>query len=416
MTANGDGEHADIEVDLEDQAAAPRIARSPKEPTSLERTLHEVTHLPLRSWCRFCMMGRSKDAYHARLAEVDDVPRIGMDYMRVSEHGVNSTVEGAAGDVGITMLVVRDFMHKSVWVYPVEGKGVTMAEWLPGMIRADMSTCGMDNSMLIVKSDQEPAIKELQEEIARQRRQEGSVGTIFENSRIGDSSSNGRTERSIQEFRGMLRTLKFALEARTGDVKIGLDHPIIPWMAKHGAAQICRFQVRASGRTSYQNIKGYACRDPMCEFGESVLFHPPKTNKEKRQKNALAERALDGVWLGTDLKTSTNIIATDSGVYFAGRVIRKAPCDRWSRAAIDAIQGCPQEPVPGRGRDIPSFVRPELRGEDRAGAPPAVVPTIPDELEVRPMYVRKADVGAYGRTPAFKGCRDVILEKAHCTS
>ena len=40
------------------------------------------------------MMGRSKDAYHARLAEVDDVPRSGMDYMRVSEHGVNSTVEG----------------------------------------------------------------------------------------------------------------------------------------------------------------------------------------------------------------------------------------------------------------------------------------------------------------------------------
>ena len=229
--ANGDGEHADIEVDLEDQAVAPRIARSPKEPTSLERALHEVTHLPLRSWCRFCMMGRSKDAYHARLAEVDDVPRIGMDYMRVSEHGVNSTVEGAAGDVGITMLVVKDFMYKSVWVYPVEGKGVTMAEWLPGMIRADMSMCGMDNSMLIVKSDQEPAIKELQEEIARQRRQGGSVGTILENSRVGDSSSNGRTERSIQELGGMLRTLKFALEARTGDVKVGLDHPIIGWLS-----------------------------------------------------------------------------------------------------------------------------------------------------------------------------------------
>ena len=55
------------------------------------------------------MMGRPKDAYHAWLAEVEDVPRIGMDYMRVSEHGVNSTVEGAAGDVGITMLVVKDF-------------------------------------------------------------------------------------------------------------------------------------------------------------------------------------------------------------------------------------------------------------------------------------------------------------------
>ena len=46
MVANGDGEHADIEVDLEDQALAPRIARSPKEPTSLERALHEVTTSP----------------------------------------------------------------------------------------------------------------------------------------------------------------------------------------------------------------------------------------------------------------------------------------------------------------------------------------------------------------------------------
>ena len=128
------------------------------------------------------MMGRSKGPYHARLAEVDDVPRIGMDYMRVSEHGVNSTVEGVAADIGITMLVVKDFLHKSVWVYPVEGKGVTMAEWLPGMIRADMSKCGMDNSMLIVMSDQEPAVKEFQEEIACQRRQGGAVGTILENS------------------------------------------------------------------------------------------------------------------------------------------------------------------------------------------------------------------------------------------
>ena len=84
--------------------------------------------------------------------------------------------------------------------------------------------------------------------------------------------------------------------------------------------------------------------------------------KEKLQKNALAERALDGVWLGTGLKTSTNIVATESGVYIARRVIRKAPSERWSRAAIDAIQGCPQEPVPGQGQDIPIFVRPEFRG------------------------------------------------------
>ena len=123
IAADGDVEHADVEVDLEDQAVAPRIVRSPKEPTSLERTLHEVTHLPLRTRCRFWMLGRSQDVYHDRLAEVDDVPRIGMDYMRVSEHGINSTVEGAAGDIDVTMLVVKVFLHNYIWVTLSRAKG-----------------------------------------------------------------------------------------------------------------------------------------------------------------------------------------------------------------------------------------------------------------------------------------------------
>ena len=68
------------------------------------------------------MMGRSKDVYHAQLAEVDDVPRIGMDYMRVSEHGINSVEGGSAGDVCVTVLFVKDFLHSSISVYPVEGR------------------------------------------------------------------------------------------------------------------------------------------------------------------------------------------------------------------------------------------------------------------------------------------------------
>ena len=89
-----------------------------------------------------------------------------------------------------------------------------------------------------------------------------------------------------------------------------------------------------------------------------MLFHPPKTNMEKRQKNALTERAVDVIWLGTDFKTSANIVSTDLGVDFAWRVVRKPPSERRSRGAIDSIKGCRQEPVPGQGREIPSCVRP----------------------------------------------------------
>ena len=86
--AGGEGQEgepmAEAEEAHEDQALPPRVARSPREPTSAERILHEATHLPLRTWCRHCIMGRSKDSHHVTLGEARDVPRIGMDYMFVS--------------------------------------------------------------------------------------------------------------------------------------------------------------------------------------------------------------------------------------------------------------------------------------------------------------------------------------------
>ena len=129
----------------------------------------------------------------------------------------------------------------------------------------------------------------------------------------------------------------------------------------------------------------------------------------------MAERAIDGVWLGTDIKTSANIVATEDGVFFAGRIMRKAPGDRWSRKAIDVLRGCPQEPAPGRGRAIPNFVRSELRDGERPLPPPDTLPAAQEETRVLPMFVRKADVRAFGRSPGCRGCRDVILEKSTCS-
>ena len=166
MAADGDVEHVEIEMELED----PRIARSPREPTSLERTLHEVTHFPLRTseGCRPRLAGGGRRC---------PVHRNGL-YARV--RAWHQVLGGRS--CRVAMLVVKGFVHKFIWLYPVEGKGVTMAECLPGMVRVDVATCGMDNSMIIVKMDQELAIKEPQEETARQRRQAGALGTIREKS------------------------------------------------------------------------------------------------------------------------------------------------------------------------------------------------------------------------------------------
>ena len=111
----------------------------------------------------------------------------------------------------------------------------------------------------------------------------------LENSKVGDSNSNARVERAIQELGGLVRTFRAALESRLG-AKIGLDHVIVPWLVKHAASVITRHLVRDCGNTSYKLIKGRRCIEPVAEFGEMVLFKPPMTNVEKNHKEARRDK------------------------------------------------------------------------------------------------------------------------------
>ena len=70
----------------------------------------------------------------------------------------------------------------------------------------------------------------------------------------------------------------------------------------------------------------------------------------------------------------------------------------------------------GQGLEIPISVRPELRGGERARPLDDNVAVVPDELEVRPMYVQKTDVRANGLTLGCQGCWDVTLERERSAS
>ena len=140
------------------------------------------------------MLGRCKDAYHSRLGDGSkDVPRVGMDYMHISDHGVTNKIDEIPENVDekITMLVMKDAWHKSIWVYPVEGKDVSAAGWLPDMVKTDMAACGLDNCMLVVKSDQEPALLDLVNGVIEHR----DEPTIPGSSPVHKSHCEGRLER-----------------------------------------------------------------------------------------------------------------------------------------------------------------------------------------------------------------------------
>jgi len=90
-----------------------------------------------------------------------------------------------------------------------------------------------------LKSDGEPALKNIQNEVAR-RRDKGQ--TILENSPVGDSRANGHAERAVQSIAGHVRTLKKAVEDRSG-LKISSEHPIVPWLVQHSADLLNKFAV-----------------------------------------------------------------------------------------------------------------------------------------------------------------------------
>lgn len=143
---------------------------------------------------------------------------------------------------------------QSVWAYAVSKKGLVGEEWLPLQILDDVATVGVQDGRLVVKSDQEESVKELQEEILKLRTKRHGAATALENSRLGDLNSNAKVERAVQEVMGVTRALKMALEERTKGA-IHLDHPVVPWLVRHSTQVLNRYQIRGTGKTSYRMIK-----------------------------------------------------------------------------------------------------------------------------------------------------------------
>ena len=167
----------------------------------------------------------------------------------------------------------------------------------------DLNTIGMGKNRIIAKTDQEASIVELQTEIARRR---ADIGTSLENSKVGDSNSNGKVERAIREVGNMIRTLKSALLDNSG-MTLSLDLNIVSWMVRHAAYLITRGRVRSCVTTSLQLIKGRKSLAELVPFGNTVMFKIPKASQAV---GSFEERWETGVWVGTAIGDGMSLIGT----------------------------------------------------------------------------------------------------------
>ena len=407
----GDGNKV-IEEDIEDKVCHPceeeeaegqLAVRTPAQPTQAEREEHELTHFPYRSWCDHCVRGRAKDDPHRTVKGQfgeSSIPRVILDYCFLSEDVQQPTQDKEGRDAGTTMTVLAmvETMCLSVWAYTVEAKGGTET-WVADQIAEDLQTIGVAEEKVIVKSDQESSIVDLAKEIARSR---PGVSTALETSKVGDSNSNGKVERAIQDLKGLIRTLRSALEEKIQQ-KIKLDNPVVPWLVRHAGHLITKCRVRENGRTSYQMMKGRRSNAKLVPFGETVLFKIPKT---QYKIGSFEDRWEQGIWVGFVMRSGEHLVATEKGVFKVSTVLRRAADKRWSAELIGKIGGSPQNPVPGmNSRKIPAFAR---KYESEKTEQAVYVPVSQEAQEVRAAYIYKADVDKHGATPKCPGCKALM--------
>ena len=182
------------ERESEEDGREAKVMTGPRKPTKAEVEVHELTHIPYKSWCRHCVRGRGIHSPHHKVdrsSEEEGLPMIVCDYAFLTEK---------VGDVvkRLTILVLADFKTKAVLVMVVPQKGSgdgsvvkRITKWLNNL----------GHRKIIYKCDQENAAAEVWRKVKEDPAVECNE-MVPEESAKGDSQSNGFIESSVREVKG----------------------------------------------------------------------------------------------------------------------------------------------------------------------------------------------------------------------
>ena len=124
----------------------PRKLQDPRLPSRKEMDDHSLAaHMPYRSWCTFCVMGKGKTAPHLKQQQREDgLPELHVDYCFMSTKGHPLA----------TILVAREKTSKMMMATVVPLKGASV-EFPVKTCLAFLKEIGLEGSDIVLKSDQE---------------------------------------------------------------------------------------------------------------------------------------------------------------------------------------------------------------------------------------------------------------------
>lgn len=369
----------------------------PKLPSAEEVKKHYITHMPYRNWCPHCVRGRGKEMAHNRRKNEAEA--------NLPEYHADYCFPGDEDGQKLTVLAVVERHTKMKRMVVVPAKGST-GRYASGVVMEFIEECGDKDRPIIIKTDQEPAIKFLVDDICVART---GAQTIVEQAPRGSKGSNGVVERAVQSMEQYLRTLKSALDERVG-VRIDVRHPVLTWLCEYAGYLMNRLEVASDGKTAYERNKGKPTEVLGLEFGEKVLWKFRGKGNKMEKINA---RWGHGLFLGVRAR-STELIVVDQETKQVNyvRTVRRIPEEqRWSAANLEWVMAVPwnrgQDDSDADGEapefDVKHGPGRKLMPEEVEGVAAKVVPKI-----VHNAHLRKADFEKYGFTDRCGGCSAIL--------
>ena len=260
---------------------------------------------------------------------------------------------------------------------------------------------GCELEKVTMKTDNEPALVAVVDQVGRLRAAKGGKGMAVEHSPVHSSKSNGIIERSVQSVQGMIRTMRSALEEKWG-VKLEAEHRVWPWLVEYAAYMLTRAEVGADGKTAYERSRGKMAKLPGVEFGEGVMW------KRRREGGPLGKLTCmwdDGIFLGVKGSTGEMIVRDEKGVWRTRTIRRKPEGERWSRENMERIGGVPwrmTKEAEGDGEDLKNEVT-IMDKEYRERAKMEESEPVP-----RKVYISKDDLEVHGYTVGCPGCKSAL--------
>ena len=416
----------DTEIEFE-EADVPRVPAKVYTPSPEEYNRHCATHLPYRNWCPICVRAKKRNPPHKHTSsdsKYKHIPNITMDYMYLNEKN---------DDVNHPILIMHDSMSEGVWAIFARKKGDN--DYVVKRVVEIIKRLGY--SKIVLKSDQEPAIRNLEgkaqssiwadaEQLQENIKQECGCQVVVQHSPVGESAANGMAENTVQRVQGQIRALKLDLETNL-KMKLNSTLAVWPWLIEYAAQTLLYWRASGDdGLTAIQRIRGRSTTSPRPRFGERVLYKIAKTVRLGKSE----PKWQYGIFLGTIESSDEHMLGTELGVIKARAVTAVPEGQRFDAQAIQAMKGVPWRPSTKHpGSKIRTHIDEDKEGSDgdeegdhevqvevyQDEDPQETLDDIKKEEEIifsrsgesYGFYIKARDVAKYGATAGCPGCKYV---------